>query len=99
MTQVHAATRRVTATPASPEDFAGLLGFLEELEERRQGLDKAYDHVCLFLGHCAHISTHRQLYTCSVLWIIMHAIQKGYTAVSTQWHWQTPAWSLRRILV
>ena len=56
--QVHAATRRVAATPASPEDFAGLLGFLEELEERRQGLDKAYDLVCLFLGHCAHISIH-----------------------------------------
>ena len=43
--QVHEATSCLTAVPASPEDFADLLGFLEKLEERRHGLDNAYDHV------------------------------------------------------
>ena len=44
--QVHEAASKLTATPASPEEFADLLSFLEKLERRRRGLDEAYDHVC-----------------------------------------------------
>ena len=43
--QVHHSTSKLTATPASPEDFADLLSFLGKLELRRHGLDEIYDHV------------------------------------------------------
>ena len=46
--QVHNATSKLATAPASPEDFADLLHFMEKLEQRRHGLDDTYDHVrCL----------------------------------------------------
>ena len=45
--QVHDATSKLSTSPASPEDFADLLDFLEKLEQRRHGLDETYDHVGL----------------------------------------------------
>ena len=47
--QVHDATSKLSASPTSPEDFADLLDFMLELEQRRHELDETYDHVCL---HC-----------------------------------------------
>ena len=44
--QVHNTTSKLATTPASPEDFADLLDFMEKLEQRRHGLDDTYDHVC-----------------------------------------------------
>lgn len=44
--QVHSATSKLATAPASPEDFADLLDFMEKLEQRRHGLDETYDHVC-----------------------------------------------------
>lgn len=44
--QVHGATSKLATAPASPEDFADLLDFMEKLEQRRHGLDDTYDHVC-----------------------------------------------------
>ncbi|KAL3130872.1 hypothetical protein ABBQ38_000201 [Trebouxia sp. C0009 RCD-2024] len=43
--QVHHATSKLAAAPQSPEDFADLLDFMEQLEQRRHGLDDTYDHV------------------------------------------------------
>lgn len=44
--QVHHATSKLASAPQSPEDFADLLDFMEQLEQRRHGLDDTYDHVC-----------------------------------------------------
>lgn len=44
--QVHEATSKLATAPASPEDFAGLLDFMEKLEQQRHRLDDTYDHVC-----------------------------------------------------
>ena len=43
--QVHHATSKLTSAPQSPEEFADLLDFMEQLERRRHGLDDTYDHV------------------------------------------------------